>query len=540
MWATPDGSPARGRLGVGLIAGALFAISTAGAALAGQQLEITIPTSLGDTTETFWLQIPDGYDPGEPRPLLIGWHQWSADHDEMRLATAFDSIADARGWLAASHDGPTPTHWNNQAAQSHVVDVIRWIDERYAVDSDRVYMVGSSMGGAAGMVFSNNHLDPDGPMIAAAASISGIQDCERRFQEQGVNYSMIAAFGGTPEEAPFEYRRNSAICFADSTASMHVNARHLPLWLTFGHGETDQPWRAHAEDLFDVLDGTSDTVILRESALSGHGWGCAEAILICDFLAGFILERFPRRISVQADEAGAWYWARLGLRTPIGVFGRIEGEIDPEARRIDFTMLRNIASASLEPRSIGLDPDAGPFVCRWAILEALPAELSIQEVTAPPALVLRNGLPFVDWQHDPIRRVLTLQGEGSAEYAIFPESASAFEIDPGGPGGGAEDRELHLAAWPNPFRSAVQLSLSPRLSVPRAGRSRVVEPEPGDLLIFDLVGRRVARGVVSASAGLPPGGRWDGRDCHGHSLPAGRYLVRDAAGRLALTLTRVP
>ena len=37
-------------------------------------------------------------------------------------------------------------------------------------------MVGGSMGGAAGAIFANNHLDPTQPMVAATASPSGILD----------------------------------------------------------------------------------------------------------------------------------------------------------------------------------------------------------------------------------------------------------------------------------------------------------------------------------------------------------------------------
>ncbi|MDM7914167.1 MAG: prolyl oligopeptidase family serine peptidase, partial [Candidatus Eisenbacteria bacterium] len=357
--------PARARASARAVLLALLALAPL-PARAQERFVVTIPTTLGDTTETFWLQIPSGYDPATPRPLLLGWHQLGGDHEEMALATVFDSIADARGWIAASHQGPTPTHWNNQAAQSHVVDVLRWIAERYAVDGDRIYMVGASMGGAAGMVFSNNHLDPQGPMVAAAASISGIQDCERRFHEQGINYSMTEAFGGSPEEVPFTYHRNSAIVFADSTESMHWNARHLPLLLTFGRGTSDQVWREHAEDLYAALAGYADSVALRESSLEGHGWGCAEAGLICDFLEGFTLQRHPRRVSVQADEAGRWYWADIEPREK-EAFARFEGEARPEQRHVEFAMIRNVAAATLELAPLGFPLD-GTFSCRWSVL----------------------------------------------------------------------------------------------------------------------------------------------------------------------------
>jgi len=413
---------------------ALFAcLAGAPAARAGYEYVVTIPTSLADTTETFWLQIPTGYDPAHPCPLLIGWHQYGSDHMEMKHASQFDSVANARGWIAACHDGPSPTHWTNHAAQSHVVDVIRWIEGQYRVDANRIYMVGGSMGGAAPMVFSNNHADPAGPRIAAAASLSGIQDCVRRFNEQGWNNSMVGAFGGTPEQVPFTYHRNSAICFADSTQSMHFNARHLPLFLTFGSGVSDSIWRSHAEDLYAVMAGWADHVVLHESARSGHGWGCAEEGLICDFLGGFTVGVPPLTLSINADEEGVWGWAELAMRQPDSSFARLELAADPAAARLRCFMVRNVAAATLDLPAVGFPVAPEVIACRWAVRDAGYAALGLSGVAARPTIVTRDGAIYDDWTYDATAQRLTLRGEGEGEYAIHLPAAS---VDPT-PGAGA-------------------------------------------------------------------------------------------------------
>lgn len=419
--------------------------------LAQQEYEITIPTTLGDTTETFWLQIPAGYQPGVVCPLLIGWHTLDANHLEFRDATDFDSVANARGWIAASHDGPipirqrTPCHWNNHAAQSHVVDVIHWIENRFSVDSSRIYMVGASMGGAAGMVFSNNHLDPLGPMIAAAASVSGIQDCERRYYEQGINYSMISAFRGSPGRAPFTYHRNSAIYFADSTQSMHFNATHLPLWLTFGHAWTDSIWRLHAEDLYAVMVTFADTVVLRESANEGHGWPAAESDLICDFFENFAVNRYPLNISINADENGRWYWADIARRDSAEQFARFEGQVDTNAAQVDFAMMSNVASAKLNLLPTGFPLNqANAISCSWAIQDGTPSELVFAGVTRNPVSVHRNGQPYSAWTYNPRRQELRLEGEGSAEYDIIFNVMAPAPVQP------PPHPDLILTAGPNP------------------------------------------------------------------------------------------
>ncbi len=467
---------------------AWLACGTPPPAQAQQEYEIKIETTLADTTETFWLQIPSGYEPTHPCPLLIGWHQLGGDHMEFKYATIFDSIANARGWIVACHDGVTPANWANHPTQSHVADVIRWIGTHYAVDADRIYMVGASMGGAGGIVFANNHLDPAGPMIAAAASVSGIQDCERRYIEQGGNQSMIAAFGGTPEEVPYEYHRNSAVYFADSTQSLHRNVRHLPLLLVFGHGNSDLIWRQHAEDLYAILAGRVDTVAIHESALSGHGWSCVEEPLICDFLEAFTLQRFPLAISVSADEEGRWYWTDIRMRAPQAAFAHLTAAVDPARGHLDISLQANVAQVLLDLASIGLAVYPGPFTCQWDIRDAGAAWLGLADVPVPPSEVLRDGLPDTEWVHDPDERVLWLHGEGSALYTI--------SFDPAG-------IAPHMPSAPIRILSALD-GRDLRVELPAHGWLRCT--------LFDALGRQVGHspgawcgpGSVTLPLGRPP------------------------------------
>ncbi len=457
----------------------ILLVQASSTALAGTEYRITIPTSLGDTTETFWLQIPEGYEPGSPRPLLVGWHQLGGDEMEFQAATDFPEIADGLGWIAASHHGPTPTHWSNQAAQSHVVDVIRWIEERYAVDTDRIYMVGSSMGGAAGMVFSNNHLDPRGVRVAAAASISGIQDCDRRFHEQGYNNSMVGAFGGTPEEVPFEYHRNSAIFFADSLESMHRNGTHLPLWLTFGSGISDSIWRAHSEDLYAVMEAYADTVILRESPLAGHGWVCAEEEAICGFLSAFRADRHPASFAVQADEEGAWYACALRARRDAGRFARFDAAIDAGAARFEIAFLANVEAADIDPGPVGFPLDGRPFSFRWEIRDPGRSELGILGVPMAPAAILRDGSAFLDWSYEEASARLRLDSQGAADYLV--------QFDPSGVPASAADAGA-IRVWV----AGGEIRITASFTGARAWT------------LHDLAGRRIASGkLADASRRIP-------------------------------------
>ena len=258
-----------------------------------------------DTVDVFSYQIPFNYTGIEPVPLLVTFHQWGGNENSS-YSTQFDEEANIRGWFYLSPYGGAPNNYNHQRAQEYVEWAIIWLQNSFLIDPTRIYMVGGSMGGAAGAIFANNHLDPQYPMIAATASGSGILDCERRFYEMDGNNSMIEWFGGTPEEVPFEYHRNSAVYFADSTQSMHYNLRFTPLYLDFGASE---PHRYHAEDLYSLLLGYNENMWIETEPSGGHGFSVMDEHHTCNWMEQFELTDNPLEINVNLDEPSRAYWA---------------------------------------------------------------------------------------------------------------------------------------------------------------------------------------------------------------------------------------
>ena len=155
------------------------------------------------------------------------------------------------------------------------------------------------------MVYSNNHLNPNEPMVAATASGSGILDCERRAIEMDGNNSMIEWFGGNWDEVPFEYHRNSAIYFADSTQSMHYNLQHLPIYLDFGVSE---PHRTHAEDMYNILTNYNQNMWIDTDPTGSHGFSVMDENHTCNWLSQFSLNDNPLDVNVKLDEPSRAYW----------------------------------------------------------------------------------------------------------------------------------------------------------------------------------------------------------------------------------------
>ena len=258
----------------------------------------------GDTIDVFSYQIPESYDGFTACALIVAFHQWGGNENSTYYTT-FDEEANSRGWIFMSPYGGSNNNYNHQGAQEMVKNEIIWMMESYNIDSDRIYMVGGSMGGAAGMIYANNHLNPSEPMVAATASGSGILDCERRAIEMDGNNSMIEWFGGNWDEVPFEYHRNSAIYFEDSTRSMHYNLQYTPIYLDFGASE---PHRIHAEEMYAIMLDYNQNMWIDTDPVGSHGFSVMEEEHVCDWLSEFSLETNPNSLFLNLDEPSRAYW----------------------------------------------------------------------------------------------------------------------------------------------------------------------------------------------------------------------------------------
>jgi len=285
-------------------AAVIFSLCCMMSAIICQEIIVEYLVEDGDTLDIFSYQIPAGYSSENPAPILVIFHNWGANHNS-NYATYYDERANEYGWFFLSPYGGSGNNYAHQGAQYFFQQEIILLQDNYSIDSDRIYMVGGSMGGAAGAVFANNHLDPSKPMVAATASGSGIHDCERRYWEMDGNNSMIEWFGGTPEEVPFEYHRNSSVFFADSSQSMHYNLQHTPLLLDFSANEDH---RYHAEDLYSLLLGYNENMWIETNPEGGHGFTVLDDSLVCDWFSQFELNSDPGNINVNLDQPGRAYW----------------------------------------------------------------------------------------------------------------------------------------------------------------------------------------------------------------------------------------
>jgi len=133
-------------------------------ALADQTLVSPPP---GDTTHkmsfdgeqrTYRLHIPSNLDPEQPSALVLVFHGFGLDGEEMVRITGFNSQADASGFVAAYPNGTgRKASWNGgdccgEAALKKVDDVgfvralIEEISQSVSIDTKRIYATGFSNG----------------------------------------------------------------------------------------------------------------------------------------------------------------------------------------------------------------------------------------------------------------------------------------------------------------------------------------------------------------------------------------------------------
>jgi hypothetical protein len=474
----------------------LFVLGALSVPLMAQTEFSHFDTTATDTFE-FWMRTPPNYNPSNPPALLFWWHHFSSGLYEMRDNTMFDTLCSQRGWIAATMFGPDAgKHYQGTHGQQHAQLALDWAMQTAPFSTDSIYMVGGSMGGAAGLVWNNNHCGIHDYMPAAAVSGSGILDCELR-QQQYVDsgHTLVAmrdVFGGFPwdnDSVAYEYHRASAVRISDTTKSMHFNSLHLPAYCRWG--TTDSCWSCEwfaygrpAQHL-DTLRraGHADTSNIDTSGINGHGLAVLDQAAVVEWLSGFSVNRFPANISINADEDDEYYWTRVRLGPERFVMGRYGVARDSTRRRLDINLVRNVSSLEIE------------FAFPWAQFDSLVGTwINYDSALVHLPQIMLTGVPTVRAVQGPSggtvpftyrADTLTVALAASGNYVV------RFDFNGVTPHAAQKPGEWRLlSAYPNPFNSQLALELESQFFGQR------------EIRLYDITGREAKSLMVSLQPGV--------------------------------------
>lgn len=256
---------------------------------------ITYTSTYDGKPRTATLQVPLGYDPTIPVPLLVSLYGLGETMTDGWKRYALE--ANARGWLLVVPDQRQNTI--SPAVRQDIIDAVEWVKNYYNVDSSRIYLAGVSMGGNKALVMAAQYPH----VFAAVVAHRPITNLSQWYYETTSFRKgwLEAELGGKPNEVPFEYQRRSPY-------SQVQNLRHVPVALTHGTLDTVVPV-THSISMYEamVADGAEQVVFYTyEGGHSDDGPYNSDWTL--SFLSPWQLNANPTSIGIRADSSRSYYW----------------------------------------------------------------------------------------------------------------------------------------------------------------------------------------------------------------------------------------
>lgn len=438
---------------------------SASSAPAAQTIDFTFTSTYDGSTQRAVMQVPTGYQAGQPAPLLVVLHDW--EQDRMPPFDDTKAAADAAGWLLVSPDmhgenTPDPAHpaWYtlaSRASQRDILDSIHWVRSQYTVDPSRIYIAGKGMGGQTALITAAKNPG----VFAAVVSDRGFTSLLFWRDDAPASRRAIieAETGGHPDVVPWEYQRRSMLRDYVDQFNYVMNYSNTPVLLYAATGDTFvQPY--HSENLrASILAAYPAATVTLTSFAGDHDTpvpgGPAATI---QWLSGRVLAPPPSQFHVVTDESTAFWWMGVTQRTALGRFTELEAAIGPN----NTLVVRTIDDAGLD---LSLDLAAAnlPSAERYAV-----EDLNIDVAS------------FANRSEDPVAGKLAIGVEAGSHRVLtypgqtpLPMATVELQYGVGGYTGAAD---TFLSAWapstnygtgnvlsvrsPNTFNSLLRFNLS--------------------------------------------------------------------------------
>ena len=212
--------------------------------------DFTYVSSVDGVPMTGVYYVPEGYDPDAgPTALVMHLHGGGGTGN---ISGEMQSALDARGWIGIAPDGrnwalhdpddPESCGWRTSAAyvdspdpavgpgEQDMFDAIAWAQDAFAIDPDRIYLTGFSMGGRGTYAIGLKNPDFFAAIAPMGPAIDMYEVFVRRPEPGACKEGMV---GGKPGDSPLV----DTMYTITSGRFLVENAYNLPVF--HGHGTQD-------------------------------------------------------------------------------------------------------------------------------------------------------------------------------------------------------------------------------------------------------------------------------------------------------------
>jgi len=124
------------------------------------------------------LSIPEGFDPGEARPLVVALHfagKNRAHFGRGILTSLVEPGLRELGAIIAAPDSPGQG-WTNPDSERVVLDLLDFLMKSYRIDPERIVLTGYSMGGMGTWTIASRHPDRFTGVVPMAGAPRGVPE----------------------------------------------------------------------------------------------------------------------------------------------------------------------------------------------------------------------------------------------------------------------------------------------------------------------------------------------------------------------------
>jgi dienelactone hydrolase len=269
--------------------GSAFDLGTTDRFDSSEGLDADEPIYLGQV-QPYAVYVPSNYDPAdpEPTPLWLDCHSRSACYTQYATYSPdqLRQLGEENGTIVLTPEARGPTGWYQQEAEIDVFEAWRDLRNRYAVDEDRVFLGGYSMGGYATYKYGAQYPD----LFAKAFAVVGPPGEDVLAGPTDGNLKANDGASADPE----------------NTMRITDNLRHVPLLMWNGSNDElvplpgvinyEQDLREHGyRHELGVFPGYEHfTFAIRDD------WGPGADFFAGDYLGAPTVTRNPARVTYRA------------------------------------------------------------------------------------------------------------------------------------------------------------------------------------------------------------------------------------------------